>query len=43
MILSWMNFKAEGDTKFPEIDFDQWKITDKKDYKEFEVIYYERK
>jgi dihydrofolate reductase len=43
MILSWMKFKAEGDTKFPEIDFDEWNITDKKDYNEFEVIYYKRK
>lgn len=43
MILSWMKFKAKGDTKFPEINFYEWNITGKKDYKEFEVIYYKRK
>ena len=43
MILSWMKFDAEGDTKFPEINFDDWEITNNKDFQEFEVQYYKRK
>lgn len=43
MILSWMKFEAEGDTKFPKIDFNKWYKINKKDQKEFEVIYYRRK
>lgn len=43
MILSWMKFEAEGDTKFPKINFDDWEITKNKDYHEFEVVYYKRK
>ncbi|MCB9250649.1 MAG: dihydrofolate reductase [Ignavibacteriales bacterium] len=43
MIISWMKFFAEGDTKFPEINFNNWEISGRKDYKEFEVVYYKSK
>ncbi len=43
MILSWMKFEAEGDTKFPQINFDDWQIMQKEQHAEFDVVYYKRK
>jgi dihydrofolate reductase len=43
MIISIMNFDAEGDIYFPDFDKAKWEIvkTDKRD--EFEILYYNRR
>ena len=43
MIISIMNFDAEGDIYFPDFNKAKWEIvkTDKRD--EFEILYYNRR
>ncbi len=43
MIISHMNFEAEGEVKFPEIDMNEWYIDSKDDREQFEIITYKRK
>lgn len=43
MIISYMNFKAEGDVYFPKIDKNIWKVESKDKREEFEIFYYVRK
>lgn len=42
MIISIMDFNAEGDIYFPEIDDKIWKISSKNKRNGFEIIYYVR-
>jgi hypothetical protein len=42
MIISIMDFNAEGDIYFPQIDDNIWKINSKDKRSEFEIIYYVR-
>lgn len=43
MIISYMNFDAEGDVYFPEIDKNIWEVESKDKRDEFEIFYYVRK
>jgi len=43
MIISIMNFKAEGDIYFPEIDKNKWKVIERDKREEFEIFKYKRK
>ena len=43
MILSFMKFEAEGDVKFPEINYDDWKVVSVEDREKFEIKRYVRK
>jgi dihydrofolate reductase len=43
MIISIMDFEAEGDVFFPEFDNSDWNIMKKDKREQFEVIYYVRK
>jgi dihydrofolate reductase len=43
MIISIMDFNAEGDIYFPQIDDNIWKINSKDKRSGFEIIYYIRK
>jgi len=43
MIISIMDFEAEGDVVFPEIDKKVWKVTSRDKKEQFEIIYYVRK
>jgi len=43
MIISFMDFDAEGDIYFPKIDDNIWKINSKDKRSEFEIIYFVRK
>lgn len=42
MIISHLNFEAEGDIYFPLIDLKVWKISSVDKRKDFEIIYYSR-
>ncbi len=43
MIISHMNFNAEGDVFFPKIDLKKWNITSHRKRKGFEIVTYMRK
>ena len=43
MILSYMNFKAEGDVFFPEFNKSDWEVVKKDKRTEFEIYYYMRR
>jgi dihydrofolate reductase len=43
MIISFMDFEAEGDVFFPDIDEGIWEIVNKDKRNQFEIIYYARK
>jgi dihydrofolate reductase len=43
MIISIMDFEAQGDVLFPEFDKSEWNILKKDKREQFEVIYYVRK
>jgi len=43
MILSFMKFEAEGDVKFPEINYDRWKVVSSEDREKFEIKRFIRK
>lgn len=43
MILSFMKFDAEGEVKFPSINYNEWEIIKKEDNDLFEIVYFERK
>lgn len=43
MIISIMDFEAEGDVYFPKIDDSKWEIKDRQQRDGFEVLYYSRK
>ena len=43
MILSFMKFEAEGDVKFPEINYNDWKVVSVEDREKFEIKRYVRK
>lgn len=43
MIISYMNFEAEGEVFFPEFDTTAWKIINKELKAQFEIVYYVRK
>ena len=43
MILSYMNFEAEGDVFFPEIEEDLWKQESSEDRGEFIIKYFRKK
>lgn len=43
MILSFMNFPAEGEILFPEYDENNWQKTDEKNFEQFSVINFVRK
>lgn len=42
MILSWMDFEAEGDILFPDIDENAWTVESKEKRSVFEVVHYIR-
>lgn len=42
MYLSFVKKEYDGDAYFPEFDESKWKITDRKDFEEFELVAYER-
>jgi len=41
--ISWVKKEYSGDTKFPEINLNEWKETEKKEFTEFVYKKYERK
>lgn len=43
MILSFMKFEAEGDVKFPEINYDNWQLDSTEDREKFEIKRFIRK
>ncbi len=43
MVISIMNFEAEGDVYFPEIDNKIWEVKSRDKRDEFEIFYYIRK
>jgi dihydrofolate reductase len=43
MIISHMDFEAEGDVYFPTIDLKKWNITSREQRKDFEILFYMRK
>jgi dihydrofolate reductase len=43
MIISEMNFEADGDVYFPEIDYEVWQEESVTNYNDFSVIVYRRK
>ena len=43
MILSFMKFKADGEVKFPEINYDEWSLESTEDREKFEIKRYVRK
>ena len=43
MIISYMNFEAEGDVFFPKIEPDKWNVESKEKRNEFEIYRYTRK
>jgi len=43
MILSFMKFEAEGDVKFPEINYNDWQVDSKEDREKFEIKRFVRK
>ena len=43
MVLSFMKFEAEGDVKFPEINYASWKIVSTEDREKFEIKKFIRK
>jgi dihydrofolate reductase len=43
MIISYMDFEAEGDVFFPKIDLKKWVISKREQRKDFEIVNYIRK
>jgi len=43
MIISIMDFDAEGDVYFPEIKEKEWNVTSREKRNGFEIIHYERR
>ena len=43
MIISYMNFEADGDVFFPKIESDKWEVASKEKRNEFEIYRYVRK
>lgn len=43
MILSFMKFEAEGEVKFPEINYEKWEQISSEDRERFEIRKYARK
>jgi dihydrofolate reductase len=43
MIISHLDFEADGDVYFPEIDDNVWKVNSRQKRNQFEIVYYERK
>ena len=43
MIISIMDFEAEGDVYFPDFNKSEWKIVRNDKRKQFEILYYERR
>lgn len=43
MIISEMNFEADGDVYFPEIDSNNWKEKARVNREQFDIVYYEKK
>ena len=43
LIISYMNFEAEGDVFFPKIDNEKWKVDSTEKRNEFEIYWYVRK
>jgi dihydrofolate reductase len=43
MVLSFMKFEAEGDVKFPEINYASWKVVSTEDREKFEIKRFIRK
>jgi len=42
MIISYMDFNAEGDVYFPRIDFLKWNVSSREKRKDFEIVTYIR-
>ncbi len=42
MVLTNVKMKVEGDTYFPEVDENIWKVSEIKSFDEFDVLYYTR-
>lgn len=43
MIISYMNFEAEGELFFPEFDKSKWSVVSIERKEQFEIVYYVRK
>ena len=42
LIISHLKFEAEGEIKFPEIDYEEWQKISTEDRKQFEIVRYAR-
>jgi Dihydrofolate reductase len=43
MIISHLDFEAEGEVHFPKFDESKWEITDRDRRAQFEIVYYKKK
>jgi len=42
MIISWMDFDAEGEVYFPQFDMSKWEVISRDRRTEFEIVHYKR-
>lgn len=43
LVLTFVKASAEGDTRFPEVDWTEWRETDRRTFDEFDIVTYERR
>ncbi len=43
MIISYINFEADGDVYFPSFNVDEWTVEKREKHEQFEIFYYVRK
>jgi dihydrofolate reductase len=42
LVITWVKADAEGDTRFPEIDFSKWKEVERRPGEAFDIAFYSR-
>lgn len=42
LVITWVKQSAEGDTRFPEVDFTKWKEVERRPHELFDIAIYER-
>jgi len=42
LVITWVKESAEGDTRFPEVDFAQWKEVERRPHELFDIVTYSR-
>jgi dihydrofolate reductase len=42
MIISWMDFEAEGEVSFPRFDKSEWEVKSREKREQFEIVHYVR-